>query len=488
MPMRGRSPVVAEPLLQHAVPINARWAGKVLTVVLKRLFMLVGLFVVVLWNWAPYTHAGTSHNQDKLKNHEDHLVTLVSAMSRSWHGHAASGPLAPHKMWHGRHDGPHKRPHKPAGPVVSSLPHDQDAEQGRFSGKGVPLAAVSDSLLERGQSTQKEELLDVQKLVDRSNVSVPSPYHIRPFDPARDQKDLEKICRKVYGGTDYLPKVAASLASDPASRFLVLEDNNLGQLIAVGNVRKVKPNMGWLEGVRTSEEHRGKGFAGMLTKHLIDQCKMDNHQVYTCTSQSNRAMQRIFDKVGMVFLNQIHQLSFSKLKQLPGWSSEDDRPGQSLFKVTGLEGSIGESARTLNWSRVQNEDEFRSVMQEIKQAGGMGHLPAIWELLSEHEAQQSLVNGRMWKLEAKGKAAVVAFTKEDKIQSLKSKWVCSIAATTPDALESALWHANSESCLSTLEGDVAFTISMDGPISHALCESLPLADDPCVIFATTCSS
>lgn len=455
--MLNQGLVLSEPLLEGAVTHAAHGGGRNLTL----MSVFLGLAMAILRSTVLSTRSGSRQVKER-------SFTLASAASWPWQKHR------PGSLFHRTRSSP-KAWAEASAKVAGAAP---------ILSSSLPVHLASSALEGRAQ---KLEMKDVERVLCTSNVSSSSSYQIRRFDPARDQTAVENICKNVYGGTDYLPKIAASLANDPSSLFVVLEDQYLGQPVAVANVRKFKPSMAWLEAVRTSEEHQGKGFAARLTEYLIDHCKSGDHEVYTCTAKSNKAMQRVFEKTGLLFLHQIHQLSFSKLKELQGWSRDDHRPSEPLLQAYGLQSRIGEQARNEKWSQVESEEEFESVMQDIRKAGGIGHLPGVWELLSANAGKVSIANGRMWKLEATGKAAVLAFSKDPKIESLKSQWVCSVAASTPEALESALWHAHSEACLATLEGDVAFTVSMDGMVPPAMCESLPLVEDPCVIFGTSCS-
>eukprot|EP00746_Dinoflagellata_sp_MGD_P129573 gnl/MRDRNA2_/MRDRNA2_63721_c0_seq1.p1 gnl/MRDRNA2_/MRDRNA2_63721_c0~~gnl/MRDRNA2_/MRDRNA2_63721_c0_seq1.p1 ORF type:complete len:476 (-),score=69.50 gnl/MRDRNA2_/MRDRNA2_63721_c0_seq1:87-1514(-) len=473
--MLGRSPVFSAPLLQEAVSRNTYCSSRVLS-----LLMILGFIMIVL------------QTQIQSMQIQESTVTMVSAVSSPWFGYAATQAV--------------QRPQIGSTRMMDSF--TAGVRRPLLAGSVWSVSAASSSTPVLARSTnfpvqvdprdcqnvsgsfwEKEESMTRNHANLLHVLNGSASYRIRQFDPVNDQKALESICKHVYGGTDYLPSSAASLAKDPASLLVVLEDLSLRQPVAVANVRKIKPCMAWLEAVRTSAEHRGKGFAAHLTRYLIDHCVRDNHEVYTCTASSNKPMQRVFNKTGMTFLHQIHQLSFSKIRKLPGWSPEDQRPAEPLLKTLGLESRLHEKAGALQWSKVSSDKEFKLVMQKIKEAGGMGHLPGLWELLSESAATDSMVNGRMWKLEATDDnlvAAVLAFSKVPKIESLKSQWVCSLAATTPEALESAVWQAHSKACLSTLQGDVAFTLSMDGVVPSILRESLPLVDDPCVIYGTSC--
>jgi hypothetical protein len=81
---------------------------------------------------------------------------------------------------------------------------------------------------------------------------------------------------------------------------------------------------------------------------------------------------------------------------------------------------------------------------------------------------------------------VVALVKDSAIQSLKSKYVCSIAATNSRDFESALWHVCADQFTVDLEhNNPAFTVAFDGSItvSPALMNSLPVQkDNPFVIY------
>lgn len=325
-------------------------------------------------------------------------------------------------------------------------------------------------------------------------------YIIRKFDTAKDLDALHDICRNVYGGSDYLPKTAPILASDPNSCFYVMADDETDRPAAVGNARKFKPRMSWLEAIRTCEEHRGRGLARRLTQSLIDLSRSEHgSEVYSCTVASNVAMQRVFDRVGMMKLGQIHQCSFAELQKLPGWAAggddhdDDDDNATPLPLLQSL--GIEEQTCDMESTSISSQEELNETLTQIKAKGGIGHLVGLYELLPDDAVNDSLKSGRMWKLACNSKedVAVVAVAREEKISSLKSPWVCSISATSIEALEAALWHACSNQSLKTLEGHVAFTVAFDvcgipldteGSISPTV-KTLPLTDDACLLFGSS---
>jgi len=336
-------------------------------------------------------------------------------------------------------------------------------------------------------------------------------YKLREFDASRDLDALHDICRTVYGGSDYLPKTAPTLASDPNSSFLVAADAVTDRPAAVGNARRFKPNMSWLEAIRTCEKHRSRGLARHLTQSLIDVSRNEHGcEVYSCTVESNIAMQRVFERVGMMLLGQIHQCSFDELKRLPGWGAGDgsdiidNRLPLPLLQSLGVESSIedeNEAMQNMEATTVNSEQELSASLQHIMARGGIGHLVGLYELLPNEAIHDGLEAGRLWKVSSNSNGAaedtkdiaLVAFVKEEKISSLRSPWVCSISATSVAILEEALWFACSSSCLDKLDGHVAFTVAFDCcnfPLVDTksfppAIKALPLTEDACLLFGSS---
>ena len=86
--------------------------------------------------------------------------------------------------------------------------------------------------------------------------------------------------------------------------------------------------------------------------------------------------------------------------------------------------------------------------------------------------KESLEKGLIRKIERKENGsnktsciAIYCFSRDTSIQSLKSKWVCSIVASESVSFESALWDACSDSMIAKRDGDVAFVPVYDGCLS-----------------------
>ena len=336
-----------------------------------------------------------------------------------------------------------------------------------------------------------------------------SSYRLRKFDVDKDMEAIHDICRDVYGGADYLPKTAPILADDPNSSFVVLADLTTDRPAAVGNARRFKPNMRWLEAIRTCPDHRSRGLARQLTASLIESSHSElGDAMYSCTVQSNVAMRKVFERTNMKELGQIHQCSFAELKKLPGWAADggggddDDMassiPPKPLLQALGVaDESISALAKQMQLTQISSEDQLNKELELIKNKGGIGHLVGLYELLPDEGIRKSLDANRVWKVSTTTNLddfALLALVHEAKISSLKSPWVCSISATSMVALEGALWNACSDHCLRRIAAHVAFTVAFDvcgeavdgqnGNMPAAV-KALPLTDDACLLFGST---
>ena len=337
--------------------------------------------------------------------------------------------------------------------------------------------------------------------------SMSSSYRLRKFDVEKDMEAIHDICRDVYGGADYLPKTAPVLADDPNSSFFVLADITTDRPAAVGNARRFKPNMSWLEAIRTCPDHRSRGLARQLTESLIESSHSEHGDaMYSCTVQSNLAMRKVFERTNMKELGQIHQCSFAELKKLPGWAADDGGdddmvssiPTKPLLLALGVDcESISDHAKQMQMTQISSEDQLNKELALIQAKGGIGHLVGLYELLPDEGIRKSLDANRVWKVSSTTNPsdfALLALVHEAKISSLKSPWVCSISATSMVALEGALCNACSDHCLRGIAGHVAFTVAFDicgGPVDGqngklpGAVKALPLTDDACLLFGST---
>jgi GNAT superfamily N-acetyltransferase len=371
-------------------------------------------------------------------------------------------------------------------------------------------------------------------------------YQLRPYDPTResDRSSLDEICANVYGGGDYLPAMAASYAADPACSFLTLTKNKNSSssasieedetLLAVANYKRLHAqNVGWIEAVRTHPRRRNQGLATALLRSVVHLSKEENDQrlhngaqptkIFTCTIQSNKGMIRALEKVGFVQCNTIPTLQLKVLKELPGWTPDCDKSPQPLLDALDLNHLVSPIARTIpssSWCTISTEKQLLEWLERCKKEGGCsGYLPGLYEYIvpgpNRVDLKQSMEHGLVVAIDFRTQTdvscwdgaglAILAFTQDERISSLKSKWVCSIVAHSQLAFEVALWHAHSSGIarqmqsfqcveanidpLNTVDELVAalpFCLVFDdavpltvGTLSHAL----PRVTDECVVFS-----
>lgn len=353
-----------------------------------------------------------------------------------------------------------------------------------------------------------------------SSTMTPNEYHLRPYESTdSDRKHLLEICKNVYGGDDYLPQIADSYVADESCSFLALvvlaPDEE--KLVAVANYKRLSQNSAWIEAVRTHEDFRRQGLASTMIQAMIDLTLTEDGErndgtttsIITCTIDSNKGMRRVLEKKGFDLSNKINCLAFSKLKELKGWAAGSISEPQPLLNALDLHHLISSRANELSqsWRTLSTENELLSKLQHCKQEGGTsGYLPGLYEYIvpgpNRLDMKQSLENGLVFVLDAEDKElstcetndaghAILVFTRDERISSLKSNWVCSIVCYTQSAFDSALLFAHSPDVANKLnvgterKDTPPFCLVFNDQVPLApgtLAHELPRVDDECVVF------
>lgn len=434
---------------------------------------------------------------------------------------------------------------------------------------------------------------------------------------------LNEICEHVYGGSDYLPKMAEVYAADPSCSFLALtirtdneeaeatpseddeeaavvvddtgavvadegrqatsldgdNDNNNDtiedRIIAVANYKRLpSQKSAWIEAVRTHPSYRNRGLATIMLRSIVDVALSEenavmneedyttqqiefrdtmtmqddnppppsptpaaapNTRLLTCTIQSNQSMIRALTKSGFNQCNTIPTLQFSTLTNLPGWKQNCQLVAQPLLHALELTHLVSPIAKALSlpssWTVLSNEQQLIECLQLCKEEGGCsGYLPGLYEYVipgpNRLDLQTSLQSGLVLSFDGEEASAtatsttttameigraILVLTQDERISSLKSKWVCSIVAYTRHAFEAALWmahsdiiarrmmHHSSHGCQNEKENDdekkeeddvaVAtqqFCLVFDDAVpleEGTLAHALPRVKDECIVFS-----
>ena len=334
--------------------------------------------------------------------------------------------------------------------------------------------------------------------------STNNKYLIRTYDPSIDRSSLDEICSSETN--DYLPKMADTYMNDASCSLLTLatmtttgeeeyrqqqqqqpqedgvlleeekkdSDSSNTTIVAIANYKRLSAqNAAWIEAVRTHSKFRNQGLASKLLQSMIelakdeDMTRNSNNQhenipptsILTCTVQSNVGMQRVLEKLGFVQTNKIAVLKFSTLRELPGWSTEDATKiqGRPLIDALDLHHLMSQDAKsvpTSSWTSVTNEEQLLELLTQMQNEGGTcGFLPGLYEYIvpspNRVDLRQSLERGLVFALDVvvanngRSERAILAFTQDKRISTLKSNWVCSISAYSTLAFEAALHYAHS---------------------------------------------
>ena len=115
---------------------------------------------------------------------------------------------------------------------------------------------------------------------------------VRKIRPS-DHEAILEISKHIWDGHDYLPSVVDEWLKDPDSHTYGVEFDN--RLVAIANLRVIEEGKtGWMEGLRVHQDHRGKGYADALTRHLIEKGEqLGVHRLRYTTATENEASLKI---------------------------------------------------------------------------------------------------------------------------------------------------------------------------------------------------
>jgi RimJ/RimL family protein N-acetyltransferase len=114
-----------------------------------------------------------------------------------------------------------------------------------------------------------------------------------------DREAVLEISRHIWNGYDYLPSVIDEWLKDPNSNIYGVEVDE--RLVAIANLRLVDDGRtGWMEGLRVHPDYRGKGYAHMLTRELMEKAKeLGVEKLRYTTSTRNEASLKLAEKYGL---------------------------------------------------------------------------------------------------------------------------------------------------------------------------------------------
>jgi hypothetical protein len=145
------------------------------------------------------------------------------------------------------------------------------------------------------------------QLTAMTDVSI---FLARPYEHERDKLAVTEMCKDVYGGTDYLPRLLPSFAANILCKpiVLALESDGAGSrepgVVAFANVRKMhadtlhdKPSPFFLEAVRVNSTLYRCGLGRRVVNAAVKMVSPESGEdaeIVGVTLAENEAMMRIF--------------------------------------------------------------------------------------------------------------------------------------------------------------------------------------------------
>jgi GNAT superfamily N-acetyltransferase len=108
-----------------------------------------------------------------------------------------------------------------------------------------------------------------------------------------------EIASKTWHGHDYLPYFFDAWLKDKNSHTAAIEHD--GHVISLANLRVIENGRtGWMEGLRVHPDHRGKGLASIITKHVVEVAKeVKVERIRYTTATDNHQSLHLGKMVGM---------------------------------------------------------------------------------------------------------------------------------------------------------------------------------------------
>ena len=89
-----------------------------------------------------------------------------------------------------------------------------------------------------------------------------------------DYDDILDICKDIWGGTDYLPEIFHKWVDDKGL-FLGAVDTDANKVIGTDKYSVLYDGSGWLEGLRTHKDYRGRGIGKELAVRTFNKALED---------------------------------------------------------------------------------------------------------------------------------------------------------------------------------------------------------------------
>ncbi|HVS47640.1 MAG TPA: GNAT family N-acetyltransferase [Candidatus Dormibacteraeota bacterium] len=162
---------------------------------------------------------------------------------------------------------------------------------------------------------------------------------LRPMRAADRERVLE-ICRDVWDGRDYIPRVFDDWLADAGASFQAAEID--GVVVGIQRIRPYAPGLVWYEGLRVASTHRRRGLARAMFASAIAEAKAQGFREMRLATGNPDAV-RLFEAGGFSRLVDArwwrgHRVEGGEPARMPDpleagklWPGMENSPGIELY-------------------------------------------------------------------------------------------------------------------------------------------------------------
>jgi GNAT superfamily N-acetyltransferase len=123
-----------------------------------------------------------------------------------------------------------------------------------------------------------------------------SDFHLRPAKP-EDKEAITALSSHIWEGEDYVPDVFSAWLDDAQGRFTVSCEGDT--LLGFAKLTRIAAGEWWLEGLRVHPDHRGRGVARQLHRHMVEAAEEEGEGTLRfATAAANTPVHRLAQETG----------------------------------------------------------------------------------------------------------------------------------------------------------------------------------------------
>lgn len=123
-----------------------------------------------------------------------------------------------------------------------------------------------------------------------------SDFALRPARPD-DEQAIRALSSHIWEGEDYVPDVFSEWLDDARGRFTVACEGDT--LLGFAKLTRIASGEWWLEGLRVHPDHRGRGVARQLHRHMVEAAEeVGKGTLRFATAAANEPVHRLARETG----------------------------------------------------------------------------------------------------------------------------------------------------------------------------------------------